>query len=49
LTAATHVNKTVHSLQHVLLATQAMVTALRVLQVAQAATQLVATAALEMT
>jgi hypothetical protein len=49
LTAATHVSKTVHSHQHVLLATQETVTAVQVLQAAQAATHLVATAALEMT
>jgi hypothetical protein len=49
LTAAIHVSKTVHSHQHVQLATQETVTAAQVLQVAQAATHLVATAAPEMT
>jgi hypothetical protein len=46
LTAATHVSKTVHSLQHVLLATQATVTVAQEFQVAQVETQLVETAAL---
>jgi hypothetical protein len=43
--AAIHVSKTVHSLQHVQLATQAMVTVAQELQVAQAAQVLAVTAA----